>query len=642
LEAGFSRLVDDIPDMNAADYTQVMQVMVDEIVNSDTLNTYLTTTNFGNDEVRVTIIHSIARYSAGFGGSNALHGKTLGLLGEMRGDQLPMLVRFGDDPDGKLAHALEMEEVSVPPEALVDTYFALATATHLMTHTTAAQGGVRMNLANFCPIPLAWAPYFLDFKTPHEALLMGRKLIASLDDASHRARADPMLDWLRAACTRLGVNATDRIRSLLNHEYEPAVPDARVIHWMQAKLAPYQQARPLAAATPAAGPLTGGPVLPSGLATAASREKEYTALETSKIQAACSLTDAQWLTELPELYPRMLEEGRTTARVKALLRNIFQPDDIFSLSAVQIHITADVAKDIKELNFGYNNDLTYENCHRGISPFTMIGVSMATASKRRKCEDRFSRTSTLTLAEVALAETTPDTIPSEYHGMISLLKRYVELLRLVFGPHCGHYELVLRITAEVNARQHIFEALTARQIASLLWQIFMDSHRFFSTGVDVRGNLPQTLLRNTYNEVAAGIVQAHLNTPYAQLLGQDAGEPSMSFDEPRESSNGSGNSESRTFRHIPASIKAILRGARSKYPALTIADLMAAHDPPLNYSQVKMGTNGACLDYICFGACRNARCSYKHQASCSIQATRAETVAPKLGAAYSAYDAAHS
>ena len=82
----------------------------------------------------------------------------------------------------------------------------------------------------------------------------------------------------------------------------------------------------------------------------------------------------------------------------------------------------------------------------------MSGVAMHTERKRRKYGDRFSRNSTRTLAEVALAETTPGAIPSEYHSMISLLKRYVELLRLVFGPRCGHYELVLRITAEVNAR----------------------------------------------------------------------------------------------------------------------------------------------------------------------------------------------
>jgi hypothetical protein len=269
----------------------------------------------------------------------------------------------------------------------------------------------------------------------------------------------------------------------------------------------------------------------------------------------------------------------------------------------------------------------------------MIGVSMATASKRRRYEDRFSRTSNLTLSEVALAETTPDAIPSEYHGLVSLLRRYVELLRLILGPRCGHYELVLRITAEINARQHVFEALTARQIASLLWQVFMDSRRFLSTGLDVRGNLPNSLLRNTYNEVAAGIVPAHLNAPYAQLLGQDAGEPSEGNEEPRNAGIGS-SKESRTYRHVPPSIKTILRGVRSKYPAITVAEIMAAHEPPLTYAQVKLGPNGSCLDFLCFGSCKNLRCSYKHLATCSIQATRAETVAPKLGEAYSAYDAA--
>jgi hypothetical protein len=140
--------------------------------------------------------------------------------------------------------------------------------------------------------------------------------------------------------------------------------------------------------------------------------------------------------------------------------------------------------------------------------------------------------------------------------------------------------MVLRITAELNARQHIFEALTARQIASLLWQIFMDARRFLSTGIDIRGNLPQTLLRTTYNEVAAGIVQAHLNAPYARLLGQDAGEPSEGTDMLGDASPALARGESRIYRHVPSSIKTALRGVKSKYPAITIAEIMAAHDPP--------------------------------------------------------------
>jgi hypothetical protein len=92
LEHGFNRLVNNIPDMNAPDYDKTMREMTDEIVNSDTLVTYLVATNIINDVVCITMVHSILHYSAGFGGSNALHGKTMALLGEMVGTQLPTLL----------------------------------------------------------------------------------------------------------------------------------------------------------------------------------------------------------------------------------------------------------------------------------------------------------------------------------------------------------------------------------------------------------------------------------------------------------------------------------------------------------------------------------------------------------------------
>lgn len=337
----------------------------------------------------------------------------------------------------------------------------------------------------------------------------------------------------------------------------------------------------------------------------------------------------------------MLEEGRTTAHVKALLEDIFRPDDLFSLSSVHLGVTTDMAKDIKELNFGYSNDWSYDTCHRGLSPFAVIGVSMATASKRRRHADRFTRTSNLTLAEVAQSETTPDPLPTEYYGLVNLLRQYVELLRHSVGERSGHFVEVMQITAELNARQFIFEALKPDQVASLLWQIFMDARRFFSTGIDTRGNLPQSLLRTAYNEVAVGIVQAHLNVPYAQLMGNEADEEASGYPERRSPASATPGPGSRTFRHVPASIKTILRGVRSKYPAVTISELMAAPVPPLLYAQVKLGPSGSCLDSLCFGACKTTGCPYKHEVASSISVTRAEAVAPKLGAAYAAYDAAH-
>jgi hypothetical protein len=300
---------------------------------------------------------------------------------------------------------------------------------------------------------------------------------------------------------------------------------------MQTKVSYYlKYAAPIA--PPAEGAEGPGrvPILPIG--TNRTGEREYSLLETSKIQAACGLTDAQWEADLPELYTRMLEEGRTTAKVKALLEDIFRPDDDFSLAAVQIDVMDKLAKEIKNINLGYNNDMSYECCHGGILPFAMIGVSMATASKRRRMADRFTRTNNLTLAEVSMADTTPDPIPTGYHEAVNLLRRYAGLLQHVVGGRCEHHTMVRQIAAELCRRQDIFENLEARQIASLLWQIFMDARRFFSEGIDIRGNPPQSLLRNTYNDIATGIVQANLNVPFAQLPRQDS--PTLEQEDKRE------------------------------------------------------------------------------------------------------------
>jgi hypothetical protein len=139
----------------------------------------------------------------------------------------------------------------------------------------------------------------------------------------------------------------------------------------------------------------------------------------------------------------MLEEGRTTAHVKTLLEDVFRPDDMFSLNNVHIGVTTDMAKDIRELNFGYSNDWSYDTCHCGLLPFSVIGVSMATASKRRRQADRFTRTTNLTLVEVAQTESLPDPLPTEYHGLVNLLRQYVELLRHLVGERSGHFVEVM-------------------------------------------------------------------------------------------------------------------------------------------------------------------------------------------------------
>jgi hypothetical protein len=160
-----------------------------------------------------------------------------------------------------------------------------------------------MNLTNLCPIPLAWTPYSLDFKALYAALVLVRELVATMTDAGDRTRAGPLLDWLRAACVRLGGAAGhERTRSLVNQNYGATTPDARVVRCMQHKIAPFRLPAPPTPTTTIPGGGRTAPVLNVTLASQTG-EKEYSILETSKIQAVRGLTDAQWDTNLPKLYP---------------------------------------------------------------------------------------------------------------------------------------------------------------------------------------------------------------------------------------------------------------------------------------------------------------------------------------------------
>jgi hypothetical protein len=112
--------------------------------------------------------------------------------------------------------------------------------------------------------------------------------------------------------------------------------------------------------------------------------------------------------------------------------------------------------------------MLYESSHWGVSPFAVIGVSMATASQQPPQADGYNRTNNLTLADVTMADTNPDSIPTDYHGTVNLLRRYTIFLQHIVGPRSAHNVEVRRITAKMNNHQQMFETLGMRQIAAVL------------------------------------------------------------------------------------------------------------------------------------------------------------------------------
>jgi hypothetical protein len=262
-------------------------------------------------------------------------------------------------------------------------------------------------------------------------------LIATLDMPDKRDRALPLANWLQAACVRRGIAAGDRRFSCLDTAWAPIAPDARVICWAATR---YQKAAAVAPTVPSGVPMFSAVSMAAGATAAAARSRDYTPFEVQRIQAACTLTPDIYEAELPEIFVRLLEEGQTKIRTQAVMRELLTPDEDDSFNAIQILVTEEMAKDFKDLNFGFNGDTSYSSCHQGISPFMVILVTLAQASQRRRLADRYKRVGTnLTLADVAGSETTPDATPKTYWELMDVLKCYCFLLQRMFGARCNHF-----------------------------------------------------------------------------------------------------------------------------------------------------------------------------------------------------------
>jgi hypothetical protein len=192
IESGFARLSRNIPDdAFDPDYPGAMRDLVDEVVNSADLCCYLTVSETGAMAARVTVVHSIGKYSASFGALSAFQGTMMAFLGEVIGENLPTFVQAPTTVgDQSLVSAFLLREVVVPTEAEVLTYFTSAAAGNLM-NPIAPTAANSTQLARLCPIPHAWTAYFLDSKSPFEAWATGASLVATLYTADERDRAEP-------------------------------------------------------------------------------------------------------------------------------------------------------------------------------------------------------------------------------------------------------------------------------------------------------------------------------------------------------------------------------------------------------------------------------------------------------------------
>ena len=446
--------------------TSLLKELGEDVLASEALASFLTvSTPAETGKAMVIAVSRLSRFRSGIGQTSRFDGNVYGFLGEVEDNQLPTLVKLPDNMS--LRQALAPRELTAPSgEEFLAWYGEGPTNPRvpiqgdgLMTEEGGAVGQEeRVKVPYLQYLPAAWAPYFLAPQSPEQAMRTWSALERTNVTRQHGLATTGVTKWLAAACVRNGSVGANRSRSKLHMAWVPCLGifDRELTRWAVRRLSPFLTVAPPVippmlvgapvhgtgdAGQPAAGVMPYGMPPVVGAATMmpyeARETKVYSPLEHERIRMACGLDPANYEAGRPPIYAIILAEGRSMVKVEAVLQKFMAPaaDD---WDPIRVYVSQELVRDIKDLKFGWGNENTYDTCHRGISPFAVLQVSMEQQTKRRKTQERAERATFLSTDDVKSLEAEPGCCPPTYYGMLNLLKRYIRLLNVLFGTRCAH------------------------------------------------------------------------------------------------------------------------------------------------------------------------------------------------------------
>lgn len=376
----------------------------------------------------------------------------------------------------------------------------------------------------------------------------------------------------------------------------------------------------------------------------------YSSMEHDRIRAACSLSEAEYAVMCPPVYATILLEGRTMNKIDGVLNQYLKPD-YDDDDPVDIFVTSDMVRDMKDLRFGYQGDTSYATCHRGLTIFAVVSVDQEEVSARKRARERAAKVTFLTSADVMSMESAPDTCPTTYEPMMRLLSAYKKYLVVHCGKQCSHYLGVVEVRRAIAINRQWYQNASARTIVEIIWAIFVDGRKFFGAKIGRDGRLPESSLVLMKHNLERGHVIEGLSCPWQKLTaGSDqvtdeggrsnynsaAGAMSNLLGNKRQATTKSVNKVNGNFNSL---LKKATKSLVLSSPAVTMAEVMSAASPSLTYEDVKLGLAGSCLDMHYFGRCVNPQCTYQHKAAQpELKANRVRNVLDPLRKAVKAYE----
>jgi hypothetical protein len=111
------------------------------------------------------------------------------------------------------------------------------------------------------------------------------------------------------------------------------------------------------------------------------KKKKYSKSKLWRLKVACLLTEAEMLTDLPPFHHVSLAEGCTKRGTETVLAQALRPDE-HSNDPGLIYVSPELVANMKECKYGLGWDTSYKNCHRGLSLFAVLHMSLQHQQER--------------------------------------------------------------------------------------------------------------------------------------------------------------------------------------------------------------------------------------------------------------------
>ena len=674
MNAKYANVVDPLITRERVD--ALLRELAEDVLASEALESFLTVTTPEGGTPTIITVSRLSRFRSGMGQVSPYDGNVYGFLGEVEEGQMPPLMKL---PDAlSLRQALAVREVVAAAEEELDVWYGEGPGNPRVPTqgdelVSESEGGLATNvkvpLLQY--VPMAWAPYFMAAQSPEAARRTLRRLTEGNMTEQQRGHTTRLEMWMRAACMRAGAVGANRHRSKLHMTWvaHRAVLDRSMTRWATRRLAPFLTvpvtAPPLVMPVGIPPAMAGGVLPPpigggggvGGPPYEGRETKVFSPLEHERIRLACGLDPANYDAGRPPIYAVFLAEGRSMVKVEAVLQMYLAPppDD---WDPIRLYVSQELVRDMKDLKLGWGNENTYDTCHRGITPFAVMQVSMDQQTKRRKTQERAERATYLSTEDVRELEAEPGCCPASYHSMLTLLKRYIRLLTVLFGAGCSHLTEVQGVYQVLAEKGAVYELMSMEVIAEILWRVFVDARECFS---HLGPTLPESQLYSLRHDIRGCSLRVSINCPVALLLNRPSAAvvsqaSSGSALGGRGGYGGSTASSGTTMSTLTGSVPrepaplvggkrtnptpipevvAIMQGLRAKRPGVDMNALMRSEK--LAIADVGIGGRGACLDFMYFGECTRSGCSYDHGPARNVSAGKRRDCVRRMTTAAAGY-----